>query len=103
MKFFVTGVGGQLGHDVMNELLKRGHEGVGSDIQESYNGVQDSSEVTNAPYVALDITDKDAVEKVITAVNPDAVIHCAAWTAFFVKGSYREKENSRRRVWRCNE
>lgn len=73
MKFFVTGVGGQLGHDVMNELLKRGHEGVGSDIQESYNGVQDSSEVTNAPYVALDITDKDAVEKVITAVNPDAV------------------------------
>ena len=81
MKFFVTGVGGQLGHDVMNELLKRGHEGVGSDIQESYNGVQDSSEVTNAPYVALDITDKDAVEKVITAVNPDAVIHCAAWTA----------------------
>ena len=57
MKFFVTGVGGQLGHDVMNELLKRGHEGVGSDIQKSYNGVQDSSEVTNAPYVALDITD----------------------------------------------
>ena len=43
--------------------------------------MQDSSEVTNAPYVALDITDKDAVEKVITAVNPDAVIHCAAWTA----------------------
>lgn len=81
MKFFVTGVGGQLGYDVMNELLKRGHEGVGSDIQKSYNGVQDSSEVTNAPYVALDITDKDAVEKVITAVNPDAVIHCAAWTA----------------------
>ena len=81
MKFFVTGVGGQLGHDVMNELLKRGHEGVGSDIQKSYNGVQDSYEVTNAPYVALDITDKDAVEKIITAVNPDAVIHCAAWTA----------------------
>lgn len=39
MKFFVTGVGGQLGHDVMNELLKRGHEGVGSDIQENYSGV----------------------------------------------------------------
>ncbi len=81
MKFFVTGVGGQLGHDVMNELLKRGHEGVGSDIQEYYSGVADGSAVTKAPYVALDITDKDAVEKVITEVNPDAVIHCAAWTA----------------------
>ena len=81
MKFFVTGVGGQLGHDVMNELLKRGHEGVGSDIQETYSGVADGSAVTKAPYVALDITDKDAVEKVITEENPDAVIHCAAWTA----------------------
>ena len=81
MKFFVTGVGGQLGHDVMNELLKRGHEGVGSDIQENYSGVADDSAVTKAPYVALDITDKEAVEKVITEVNPDAVIHCAAWTA----------------------
>ena len=81
MKFFVTGVGGQLGHDVMNELLKRGHEGVGSDIQEAYSGVTDGSAVTKAPYVALDVTDKDAVEKVITEVNPDAVIHCAAWTA----------------------
>ena len=81
MKFFITGVGGQLGHDVMNELLKRGHEGVGSDIQETYSGVADGSAVTKAPYVALDITDKDAVEKVITEVNPDAVIHCAAWTA----------------------
>ena len=81
MKLLVTGVGGQLGHDVMNELLKRGHEGVGSDIQENYSGVADGSAVTKALYVALDITDKDAVEKVITEVNPDAVIHCAAWTA----------------------
>ena len=81
MKLFVTGVGGQLGHDVMNELLKRGHEGIGSDIQENYSGVADGSAVTKAPYVALDITDKDAVEKVITEVKPDAVIHCAAWTA----------------------
>lgn len=54
MNFFVTGVGGQLGHDVMNELLKRGHEGVGSDIQETYSGVADGSAVTKAPYVALD-------------------------------------------------
>lgn len=81
MKFFVTGVNGQLGHDVMNELLMRGYEGVGSDIQSVYSGVSDGSAVTTAPYVALDITDKDAVEKVITEIKPDAVIHCAAWTA----------------------
>ena len=81
MKFFVTGVNGQLGHDVMNELLKRGYEGVGSDIQSAYSGVSDGSAVTTAPYVALDITDKDAVENVIKDIKPDAVIHCAAWTA----------------------
>lgn len=81
MKFFVTGVGGQLGHDVMNELIGRGHEGVGSDIQESYGGVADGSAVTKAPYVALDITDRAAVERIVTDVKPDAVIHCAAWTA----------------------
>ena len=73
MKFFVTGVGGQLGHDVMNELLKRGHEGIGSDIQEIYSGVADGSEVTKAPYVSLDITDKEAGEKTITEIHPDAV------------------------------
>lgn len=81
MKFFVTGVNGQLGHDVMNELLKRGYEGVGSDIQSVYSGVLDGSAVTTAPYIALDITDKDAVKKVIAEIKPDAVIHCAAWTA----------------------
>lgn len=81
MKIFVTGVGGQLGHDVMNELAKRGHEGVGSDIQPVYSGVADDSAVTTMPYVQLDITDKEAVEKVIMDVKPDAVIHCAAWTA----------------------
>ena len=81
MKFFVTGVNGQLGHDVMNELYKRGHEGVGSDLAEVYAGVADGSPVTTMPYVSLDITQKEAVEKVIIEVKPDAVIHCAAWTA----------------------
>ena len=66
MKVFVTGVCGQLGHDVMNELAKRGYEGVGSDIQEAYAGVADGTAVTTAPYVSLDITDQTAVEKVIT-------------------------------------
>lgn len=81
MKFFVTGVNGQLGHDVMNEIQKRGHEGVGSDIAEQYVGVADGSPVTTMPYVSMDITDRDAVMKVIQEVQPDAVIHCAAWTA----------------------
>ncbi len=64
MKFFVTGVNGQLGHDVMNELQKRGHTGVGSDIQEKYSGVEDGSAVTKMPYVQLDITSAEAVKKV---------------------------------------
>lgn len=81
MKVFVTGVCGQLGHDVMNELYKRGHFGVGSDIHEEYSGVQDKSAVTLMPYEKLDITDAQAVENVITQVNPDVVVHCAAWTA----------------------
>lgn len=81
MKVFVTGVAGQLGHDVMNELAKRGYEGVGSDLAPEYAGVQDGSSVTTMPYVALDITDKEAVEQVICEVNPDVVVHCAAWTA----------------------
>lgn len=81
MKVLVTGVAGQLGHDVMNELAKRGYEGIGSDIAESYNGIQDGTPVASMPYVQMDITDKASVEKVLTEVNADAVIHCAAWTA----------------------
>lgn len=81
MKVFVTGVGGQLGHDVMNELSRRGYEGVGSDIKPEYSGIQDGSDVTRMPYTALDITDKDAVYKVIEDIKPDAIVHCAAWTA----------------------
>lgn len=81
MKVLVTGVAGQLGHDVMNELAKRGYEGIGSDIAESYNGIQDGTPVVSMPYVQMDITDKASVKKVLTEVNADAVIHCAAWTA----------------------
>lgn len=81
MKVFVTGVAGQLGHDVMNELYKRGYEGIGSDIAPSYSGAEDGSPVTKMPYVQLDITDADAVQKTITQLKPDAVVHCAAWTA----------------------
>ena len=81
MKIFVTGVCGQLGHDCVNELLSRGHEVIGSDIHEKYSGTDDGSPVTKAPYVKLDITDKEAVQKTLVDIHPDAVIHCAAWTA----------------------
>ena len=63
MKVLVTGVKGQLGHDCVNELLKRHHEAIGVDIEE------------------MDITDIASVQHVITNIAPDAVIHCAAWTA----------------------
>ena len=81
MKIFVTGVAGQLGHDVMNELAKRGHEGIGSDLAPAYSGIQDGSSVTKEPYRSLDITDKAAVKTLLEELRPDAIIHCAAWTA----------------------
>ena len=81
MKVFITGVAGQLGHDVVNELEQRGYESIGSDIAEQYSGIQDHSAVTDILYVQLDITDKDAVRKTIEVVHPDVIIHCAAWTA----------------------
>lgn len=81
MKVFVTGVGGQLGHDVMNELNHRGYDGIGSDIAAAYGGVQDGSAVVSMPYVQLDITDHAAVKATVAQIKPDAIIHCAAWTA----------------------
>lgn len=81
MKVFVTGVAGQLGHDVMNELASRGYVGVGTDLAESYSGIQDGTYVTMAEYVSLDITNKEAVMNTIKSVKPDVVVHCAAWTA----------------------
>lgn len=81
MKLFVTGVCGQLGHDVVNNATVRGHEVYGSDIQPIYSGVADGSAAVSVPYVQLDITDRDAVMAVIEEIRPDAIIHCAAWTA----------------------
>ncbi len=81
MKVFVTGVAGQLGHDVMNELAKRGYEGIGTDIAPEYSGAADGTAVVSMPYVSLDITDADAVDRVICEMKPDVVVHCAAWTA----------------------
>ncbi len=81
MRVFVTGVNGQLGHDVMNELHRRGHEAVGSDITPSYGGAQDGTAVACLPYMMMDITDAASVGRIIGELRPDAVIHCAAWTA----------------------
>ena len=90
MKVFVTGVGGQLGHDVMNELLRRGYDCTGSDIQESTD--------SRYPYLRLDITDHDAVDEALRRVMPDAVIHCAAWTAV----DAAEEEENREKVFAVN-
>lgn len=85
MKDFVTGVGGQLGYDVINELKRRGYEAIGSDITDSAD-------------IQLDITDKTAVERVLTEIKPDAVIHCAAWTAV----DAAEDEENKEKVYAVN-
>lgn len=90
MKVFVTGVGGQLGHDVMVELNKQGLEAVGSDLESSDN--------LSFPYISMDITNPDQVRKTISSVKPDAVIHCAAWTAV----DAAEEEDNKAKVFRIN-
>lgn len=91
MRILVTGVGGQLGHDVMCELVSRGIETVGTDIAEKYSGVA-GTPVEKMPYVSLDITDNEAVERVMGEIKPDAVIHCAAWTAVDAAEAEENKE-----------
>lgn len=81
MKVFVTGVNGQLGHDVMNSLYYAEIDAIGSDIKESYSGVQDGSPACTMPYIGLDLTDEEKTRKVIAEEGIDAIIHCAAWTA----------------------
>jgi dTDP-4-dehydrorhamnose reductase len=98
MKVLVTGVGGQLGHDVMNELAKRGYEGIGSDIAPTYSGVADGSAVTTMPYVPMDITNAAAVAETIKSVNPDVIVHCAAWTAV----DLAEDEDKKAKVFAIN-
>lgn len=71
MKVLVTGTSGQLGYDVMNELLKRGHEAIGADRSESEAEFE---------HVIMDITDKEKVDSVVSEMKPDAIVHCAAWT-----------------------
>lgn len=86
MKVFVTGTAGQLGHDCVLELEKRGHRTIGSDISSVPSYLPPRTEplgieTPDPSYVQLDITDKEAVQKTIEEIRPDAIIHCAAWTA----------------------
>ena len=89
MKIFVTGVGGQLGYDVVNELKRHSHEAIASDIFET-------SCFEN--YIQLDLTNYGAVNNVLTQIKPDAVIHCAAWTAV----DAAEEEENRQKVYDIN-
>ena len=95
MKVLVTGVGGQLGHDVMNELALRGYEGVGTDLAPAYAGIQDGSPVTDMPYVSLDITDRARVMSAVKETAPDVIVHCAAWTAVDLAEDEDKKEKVR--------
>ncbi len=92
MKVLVTGIAGQLGHDVMNELHKRGYEGVGSDIAPKYSGADDGTAVTKMDYIQMDITNSEEVTEAIKKVNPDVVVHCAAWTAVDLAEESENKE-----------
>ena len=96
MRFFVTGANGQLGHDVMEELIKRGHEGIGSGTTPVYSDT--AGAIAGLPYVPLDITDAQETEHVLMDILPDAVIHCAAWTD--VDGA--EDEENIPRVYEIN-
>ena len=98
MKFFVTGACGQLGHDMMAELKKRGIEAAGSDIFEKVSAETGKITAGVSTYIPLDITDKDAVERTLLEIKPDAVIHCAAWTAV----DLAEETDRRKQVWNIN-
>lgn len=96
MKVFVTGVNGQLGHDVMNELNRRGIDAIGSDITERYAGL--ASDIAMMSYISMDITDEDRVSQVLNRIHPDVIIHCAAWTAV----DAAEDEENQTKVYAIN-
>lgn len=90
MKILVTGANGQLGWDMISELKKRGHVPIATDILDSFE--------QDCEYIKLDITDEKAVHDVITKTKPDAVVHCAAWTAV----DAAEDEENKSKVYAIN-
>ena len=90
MKVLVTGAAGQLGYDVINELLRRGHEAIGTDIIESAE--------LKCSYICMDIGEAEVIQQAIEREKPDAVIHCAAWTAV----DAAEEPENRDMVYRVN-
>ncbi len=98
MKVLVTGVAGQLGYDVVNELSSRGYEVVGSDLATEYAGTNADCILPKMTYISMDITDSVAVDNIISDVAPDAVIHCAAWTAV----DLAEDEDKKETVYKVN-
>lgn len=96
MRVFVTGVNGQLGYDTALELVRRGHDVTISGTKEIYSGLPGPLE--KVPYVQLDITARDRVHAVLTDVKPEAVIHCAAWTAV----DAAEEAENKDEVWVVN-
>ncbi|HAG04864.1 MAG TPA: dTDP-4-dehydrorhamnose reductase [Lachnospiraceae bacterium] len=99
MKIFVTGVGGQLGYDTVNELTKRGFSVYASDIAAEYSGANPFTFPEKVNYISLDITDEAKVKAVFDKYSPDTVIHCAAWTN--VDGA--EDAENRKKVFAINE
>ena len=95
-KVFVTGVNGQLGHDVSNELSKRGYVVLASDISKEYSGIDKN--INYNKYYSLDITNKEAVDKIIEETRPNVIIHCAAWTAV----DLAEEETNKPKVYAIN-
>lgn len=95
MKVLVTGVNGQLGHDMMLELAQRGHDPIGSGSGSSYRG---ADRVASMPYEQMNITDAQNVCTVVEKIQPDAVVHCSAWTAV----DAAEEEENREKVFRLN-
>ncbi len=97
MRFFITGINGQLGHDVAEAACARGHEVYGSDITEAYSGIAKLNCQLKG-YDRLDITDEKSTLSLILDIKPDVVVHCAAWTAV----DKAEEDDCRDTVMRVN-
>lgn len=98
MKVLVTGVCGQLGYDCVEKLISLGHDSIGTDIQTVYTGITNINIASKMTYYQMNIADKLEVKNIIEFLRPDAVIHCAAWTAV----DAAEDENNREKVHTIN-